>query len=47
MDGEVSEIDRDATMELQLWPEIRAMLVAELAILVQRFPSFTTTTQIS
>jgi len=34
---------RDEVMELKLWPEIKAMLVIELASLVDRFPCFALT----
>ena len=34
-------------MELKLWPDIRAMLVEELALLAQRFPQFENTTKVS
>lgn len=43
----MSDSDLQAITELQLWPEIKAMLATELSILTQRFPSFQDTTQIS
>lgn len=36
----VSDAIMEAVMEGQVWPEIQAMLVAELEQIFQRFPSF-------
>lgn len=37
----------EANIDIQLWPEIKAMLVTELDILFQRFPCLTLSKQIS
>jgi hypothetical protein len=42
--SQASDAMMEAVMEGQLWPEIRAMLVAELDQISHRFPSFSRST---
>jgi hypothetical protein len=37
--GSITDEDMQAIMELQLWPEIKALLVTELDLIANRFPS--------
>ena len=46
-DGQLTDGEMEAIMELKLWPDIRAMLVEEIALIAQRFPQFENTTEVN